>query len=601
MFRFAFLAALLAGCAPSSAEVGRAELPVVGGTLGGDPAVLWIYDTATGGLCSAALITPRVVLTAKHCVQRPGATGPSRASSFFVGSGNYAGRGPTYAVQSVHTTPGIWTETGGLSGALVGQDVAVMVLRSPVTGIEPIPVRRASTFGLTGQTITACGFGEIPAGTAGTKYTAMGQVLGVMGNVIYVSSLICQGDSGGPMITAEHEVAGTVSFGEGGCGTGYNGYNAIYPFLGMIDDAIREGGQCVPNGAEVCDGMDNNCDGTVDEGCIAIGQPCTDDSVCVGNTCRDTAAGRICTTVCDPTRPSIGCGDGFYCAVHDGGICEAFCVPTTAPEGTLLEGANCAADTDCRSLLCVDPGDGRRRCLTPCRAGDGDCYAGEVCLAGAGACGGCVDASLVGGLLHGLGEPCAAPADCASGNCLTDGTVHYCSVECGSGCPTGFHCRAGSCARGALGGLGDVCVSSEDCNGSTTCATQGSRSWCATVGCSDAMPCPPGFGCADAGGVTVCSPTAGLLGERCSGNADCISGVCATNGTCTRICDPHTACGPGFDCERTSDGVAAVCARPSTGGGCTASPYGRTSGARSALVGLLALTVLLRRRRRARP
>jgi hypothetical protein len=181
--RLAFVApaslALALGASACAADpLGYVEEPIVGGTRGGNPSVLWLYDTSAGGMCTASLIAPRVVLTAKHCVQHSGAAGPTSASSLIVGTGDVAGRGATYRALSVYTTPGTWTEGGrtGLSGALVGVDVAVIVLSSEVSGVAPIPLMRSSPRGLAGQSFTAVGFGQIPSGSAGTKYTVTGRV-----------------------------------------------------------------------------------------------------------------------------------------------------------------------------------------------------------------------------------------------------------------------------------------------------------------------------------------------------------------------------------------------------------------------------------------
>ncbi|TPW07337.1 MAG: hypothetical protein FD127_4500, partial [Acidimicrobiaceae bacterium] len=312
MSRFGLLlasAGLLGACAAETDRepiVGTTEWIVGGSRDTADPQVVVVYNTLRGGLCSGTLIAPRVVLTAKHCIQEAGASGPGSPGSFIVGVGNSVRSfTQTLRVQQIRTTPGVWTEGRFGIEDLAGVDIGVITLQTGVTSFEPAAIYREDPRPLIGTTATVIGFGQTPSGETGTKF---------MGSVIYTPASTCQGDSGGPIFTGDPlTVFGVTSFGSGGCGSGTAGFNRIDPFLDIIDEAIRDSGTCVNDGAERCDGFDNDCNGETDETCTPLGGPCVMHMECVGLSCETTPVGDICTMPCDPLHPNIGCPSGLYC------------------------------------------------------------------------------------------------------------------------------------------------------------------------------------------------------------------------------------------------------------------------------------------------
>ena len=588
----------LVGCAAVDG-VGSSQHSIVNGSRASDGAVVVLLNRFGGGLCTGTLIAPRVVLTAKHCVQSPGANQPSPTGAFVVGVGDSINLlSSTFTVSDIATTPGVYYDNGSLAGALVGIDIAVVTLtRAPP--IEPYAVFRGEATELVGESIRAVGFGETPSGGAGLKYSteSMVRCIGCFGDsgVIYTGAMICQGDSGGPLLNANNEVVGVSSFGTGACGSGVNGFNRVDRFFDLIDSAVLATDACLNNGAEVCDGADNDCNGLVDETCAEVGEACADNTDCLSLLCEDTDAGRICTQGCDPLRPATGCPPDFYCA--NVSACDGLCVPGAT--GGLPNDADCMADTQCMSLRCVDPGDGRKRCLDACGGDRGMCVDGEVCAALPGQCGGCVPARIVVGA-RGLGEPCHEFADCRTGSCHEELGASYCTRGCevDNDCGDGFHCRTGEtnvCIRGSRGGVGSSCVVNGDCGEGLFCATQAELSWC-TRFCDG--ECPPSFGCEEVAPDTlICVPESRVLGAACTANEECLSERCeVVDGAniCTRGCGPNTACDSGFSCRRNDEGTDSRCVPDRVvveDGGCSAA--GSSYGWWCALI----LAVSFRRRR----
>lgn len=611
-------ATLLVACAPPT-DLGGARAPIVDGVREtGEDAVVLVSTFGALSLCTGTLVAPNVVLTAKHCVQPPGADAPYPMTAFTVGIGSAVGATTNYRVRYVETTPGVYnqSETTGLSGEIFGIDVAILILREAVEGVTPIPIRRDRPDDMIGQTFTAIGFGRTPEGGSGVKYKGDGVLEAVTAGVLLTQEVICSGDSGGPMIQEMplRQVIGVASFGQAGaCPSSRDGYNAVFNNLDLIDRGFALAGQCL-GGDETCNSLDDDCDGMVDEGCLALGETCAANDECAHAQlpsfleplespieCLDTGSGLTCTRPCDPTRPATSCGtlevfdeepaalEGFYCR-RSASSCEGFCAPGAPGAGT--DGAPCDADAECGSLLCIDPGDGARRCLPPCRAGEGECPVDEICVARATACGACVDASIVIGT-RGLGEPCRNDDECSDATgCIDDACSRACDEA--SPCPEGYRCDASVCLRGTPGATGDPCADGPDCADATFCATQGDRGWCSHL-CEIDADCPAEMECTSTPAGSICTPEGALLGESCAEGELCVDGMCEDR-TCTRTCGAGEPCPLGFDCRRDANGNARCLARRASG--CTASPASGTQAPASALLLLLALFGVRARRRR---
>lgn len=578
----------LVGCADSP-EFTSSESSIVDGerTNNNEPAVVLVANRR-GGLCTGSLIAPRVVLTAKHCVQSSGASGPDNVGVFVIGVGDsLRGLSSTYNAVSIWTTPGPYYNDGQLTG-LPGVDVALITLQRE-TGVTPMTVYRGHPRDFLAEPVRAVGFGQTRDGSSGVKYRVMTEINAIMGGILSTPPATCQGDSGGPLITEDNQVVGVTSFGSGACGSGgFNGYNRVDLFLEDIDRVLMETGICAGAAEEICNGIDDNCDDEVDEGCLDLGETCSSDDECSSTRCEDTPTGSICTTECDPLRPYLGCGAGLYCAQTDG--CDGRCLVGAAGGG--VDGDTCSEDTDCESLFCASLL-GELRCLSSCRAGEGMCFDGEDCAGPVGRCSVCADENTFAEPA-GLGESCEDDMGCSSDLCLSELDDSYCSSVCDtdSDCPSTFHCRQGAnaCIRGSRGNVGGSCTENGDCASGLFCAAQGDTRWC-TQFCEMPSDCPDNFTCLAVGEQSVCSPDLGTTGADCMFPTDCVSGVCEPLGSedalvCSRMCSSDAPCETGFVCQRRGTSGEGWCVIPQSSieppvtvpfvpSGCAATPTGR--------------------------
>jgi hypothetical protein len=212
----------LIGCATATGDFDRegdegdstpVAAPIVGGTTASAYPEAVLLDMYTAGasypssICSAAVIAPRVVLTAGHCVE---------------GFAKWRVKAPFAGNQSAYASSGGTFDWAGVSGSTVDRnkhDVGLVFLDTPITlSTYPTVMSTASAEGT--QIVN---IGRIQDGVASNTSLFVGKSLSIQnGSKVgypysyYTSEIIQPGDSGGPdEIVGTHKIL-AVNSGAGG-------------------------------------------------------------------------------------------------------------------------------------------------------------------------------------------------------------------------------------------------------------------------------------------------------------------------------------------------------------------------------------------------
>lgn len=392
------------GCDPASTSVTGAAAPLIGGVpedgVPGATALLTDIDGAGSGaeiFCSGTLVSPRVVVTAAHCIDDAGAN--PEISAYF-GPDAYGDGGTRIGVVRAEAHPE-WT------GAIGNHDIGVLLLGFAADPAWAVPMyREAIDDDDLGRPVRRVAFGrhdrelEDPDGVKRSGATTITFVSlddwFTAGHGGEEELITCSGDSGGSVLVADGDgelLAGVHSFGGGGdCISSTNGDTRVdlhvedflAPWIAEHDASCGADFLCARVGCE----EDPDCepcgpDGECVSGCALpdldcrtqeVGEICQADSQCESELCvywRDDPSTHFCSQPCDGDSD---CPDGMSC--QDVDPFGRVCYHDDDPPGVI--GSDCDDGAECGAYLCRDG-----TCVTTCDLSVGQaCPAEFACEAG---------------------------------------------------------------------------------------------------------------------------------------------------------------------------------------------------------------------------
>lgn len=303
-----------------------------------------------------------------------------------------------------------------------------------------------------------------------------------------------------------------------------------------------------------------------------VGDTCQSSTECKSDLCVGSGAVGTCIQACSGTQ---ACPAGMACMKLSSGAGGCF------KAGDKKIGETCAASSDCAGGICA-ASDGKYVCSQSCGAG-APCPSGYTCYPLSGGGGGCFKSPQK----KGDGQTCDYSSECQSGLCV-GAAVGKCVQPCNpdkSQCGPGFLCvpltgGGGACLALGNGKMGDKCDKPSDC-ATGTCVGLGSAGYVCTAQCAGTAECDCGYECVTfSGGASYCEPGKKVAcvddGQSCTGDGQCVSGVCLA-GKCATTCSIYSGaqhCGGTLGCMAlvagSPEGVCTAKGASGFGGPCKA-------------------------------
>jgi hypothetical protein len=466
------------------------------------------------------------------------------------------------------------------------------------------------------------------------------------GLICSAGAAACTGKPAGAACTVTNTAGQTVA------GTCQNGDCVPTPGVeicnGIDDDCdgkIDEGLSCTCTPQpEICNGVDDDCDGKIDEG---ITRPCGVDvgvchagiETCVMGQFVNCTATTGTTEICDGLDNDCdGVVDGITLACSNmtngfpagdprnnpnTGIChpgEKVC-PVNSPPPHVF--GPCLNEVTPRTEICngidddcdgkIDEDTGGADCSSGCGVGKTVCVGGvlmcdsmpaiddETCDGVDDDCDGKIDEDYVS-VPCGAGQVCMGMTKCVNGQVVCDGnpisqeTCNCNDDDCDGKvdedaiCPSGTECPPGicECVAHCNGGefpcpTGKICVNTycvtDPCFGVNCPPMNGNLQLCQNGTCVDACsvknpPCQPPLICF--GPTGECAPDdCSTFPDRCSADQNCVNGVCVSNPCNNVTCPSGQYCVAG-QCYDSCAGVHCAMGERCELGKCVKDPCGMT-------------------------
>jgi V8-like Glu-specific endopeptidase len=595
--------------------------PIYGGTAvkdGSWPAVgaIWL---GTESMCTGTLISPKIVVTAAHCVK---GENPDKftlgydmynGTDFEVAAAYYPGSFPS--TDPYVYDPGDWNNPGS-------HDVGVLILKTAVTGVTPMKLFSETFSTLNNKDIIFVGYGRNDDASVSAEYGLKYQVtlkiqdIDVNGFWNYTTPEdthnTCGGDSGGPGFVLDSKgayvIAGFVSSGDEYCNQ--DGYNmradANATWLNAMIKKYDSGTVVTPEcGNGDCETGETtlNCelDCPADPGDIWMA--CGTDNACPnGLFCVSAYSEEHCTKACSDLELGGDCGyqdmacmelgDGSGACIQTDAVCgDNFCwygeTAATCPDDCDFNCRELAWEGCCLSataLAYCDNGQIRSYDCSPDQVcgwttdGDGSSY--YWCVDGTTgtadpsnkfqmSCEGIFSFEVCGnGTCADLETEANCPADCHPEPVCGD---DKCSApsETVANCPQDCQITVDDCGNGECDGDETIATCPQDCEVTNT-------------DCGNDI-------CETGETKTSCPQDCRDVSVFCGNNA------CDTGENCT-VCPED--CGPCDGADATGDASTSEDVTPPSSGGCSTSTAPVSQTGVLVVVALFGLAIAVRRLRR---